>query len=391
MRKLQDLNVRGQRVLLRADLNVPLSTEGGVADDMRIRAVLPTIQWLREHGPERVLIASHLGRPQRPEPRWSLRPVCEVLARLLDAPVELLPVDLKEAREGAEDAASGALLMLENTRFYPGETRNAPDLASELAGFADVFVQDAFGAVHRAHASTSGVPSLLPSAAGLLLQREIAALGGLLGAPARPFTAVLGGAKVSDKIGVIENLLPKVDRILIGGAMANTFLLSQGHPMGSSLVEEDSAQVAADLLEGEWREKIELPVDFVAGPNLDEPDAATVVSGRDVPEDLAAYDIGPETVRRYSELIGESATVFWNGPMGVFEVEGFAQGTYALAAAVAGAEGYTVVGGGDSVAALERSGYAAQVDHISTGGGASLEFLEGQALPGVRVLEEQHA
>lgn len=391
MRKVQDMDVRGRSVLVRADFNVPLTSDGAVADDTRIQATLPTLKWLREQGADKVILASHLGRPKGPDSKWSLRPVVDTLSALLDQPVTLLPSDLDAALEQAQSAPPGSVLLMENTRFHSGEQRNDPDLARKLASFADVFVQDAFGAVHRAHASTEGVARLLPSGAGLLLQREIQALGSLLQSPHRPFTAVIGGAKVSDKIGVIENLLPRVDRVLIGGAMANTFLLSQGHTMGKSLVEPESTDTAAFLLQGEWADKIELPVDFVAADNISDPGSAQAVRVEQVPDDLGAFDIGPATVTRYSAHVEHSATVFWNGPMGVFEVENFAQGTYALAAAVARAEGYTVVGGGDSVAALERSGYADRVDHISTGGGASLEFLEGRNLPGIAVLDEQNA
>jgi phosphoglycerate kinase len=389
LRTLDDLDVRDRVALVRADFNVPLS-EGAVADDTRIRATLPTIAALRRRGARKVVLTSHLGRPKGYDPRLSLLPIAERLSELLELRVPLLPIALEEAEEAAAAADDGSVLLLENTRFYPGEERNDPDLARRLAGLADVFVQDAFGAVHRAHASTVAVARLLPAAAGLLLEREVTALGGLLNNPARPFVALLGGAKVSDKIGVLDSLLPRVDRLLIGGAMANTFLLARGYDMGRSLVEPDSVAAARALLDGRHADKLVLPADLVAAEALDRPEAARTARPGET-GDGAAFDIGPDTAERFAAEIRRAATVFWNGPMGVFETERFARGTYAAARAVAECGGWTVVGGGDSVAALERSGYADRVGHISTGGGASLEVLEGKPLPGIAVLEEGHA
>lgn len=388
MRELQSLDVRGRAVLVRADFNVPLGPMGEVVDDTRIRAAVPTLRWLVGQGASRLVLASHLGRPKGPDARCSLRPVADRLSKLLDMPVALLPVELDEARLAASAAPEGSVLLLENTRFYPGETANDAEFGRRLASLAELFVQDAFGSVHRAHASTVAVARLLPSAAGLLLQREVEVLSSLLQQTGGSFTAVLGGAKVSDKIGVIDNLLPRVGALLIGGAMANTFLLAQGHRMGASLIEPDAVEVASSLLSGEWSRKILLPSDLVFAESLDRPETAQTVQVGQAPGNGAAYDIGPATVQAFGEKIRTSETVFWNGPMGVFETERFARGTYAVASAVADCPGFSAVGGGDSVAAVERSGYADRIDHISTGGGASLEFLEGRLLPGIAALEE---
>ena len=395
MRTLDQLRVGGKTVFVRVDFNVPLSESGEITDDTRIRADLPTLRRLRSLGAAKLVLASHLGRPKGQDPSLSLRPVAARLSELLESgvagvrpAVSLLPLSLGEARSQVEDAPEGAVLMLENTRFYPGETKNDPELAGELAALADAYVNDAFGAAHRAHASTEGVARLLPSAAGLLLQREVEALTRLLESPGRPFTAILGGAKVSDKIGVIQNLLPRVDTLLIGGAMANTFLLARGVQVGRSLVEEENVQAARELLAAAGDGKLLLPVDCVVAADLSRPETARSVPVAEVPPDAAVYDIGSGTLELYSERIRSSETVVWNGPMGVFEVPRFAEGTFGIARAVAKCAGYTVVGGGDSVAAVHRSGYAQQVSHISTGGGASLELLEGRRLPGVAVLEE---
>jgi phosphoglycerate kinase len=387
VRGLDSLDVAGKTVLVRVDFNVPLSPTGEIEDDTRIRAALPTLRELRERGAGKLLLASHLGRPKGVDPKQSLAPVGSRLAELLSTGVEVLPVDLEQARSALHSAPAGVVRLLENTRFYPGETKNDPELARRFAALADAYVNDAFGSAHRAHASTEGVARLLPSAAGRLLEGEVRALARLLEAPERPFVAVLGGAKVSDKIGVIRNLLPRVDRCLIGGAMANTFLLARGLDVGKSLVEPDNVETARQLLGGAGAETLELPRDCVVAEDLSRPETAATVRVNAVPSGLAVYDIGPDTARAYADAVRGASTVVWNGPMGVFETERFAEGTLAVARAVAECEGYTVIGGGDSVSAVHRAGVASRVSHISTGGGASLEFLEGRALPGIAVLE----
>lgn len=378
--------MRGRVVLLRADFNVPLTGAGEVADDTRIRAALPTLRWLVEHGAGKLVLLSHLGRPKGVDGRYSLRPVAGRLSELLGRPVTLLPVDLNEAETAARAAPGGSVLLAENTRFYPGEVKNDGELAHRLASLGELFVQDAFGAVHRAHATTVALARLLPSAAGLLVQREVDALSRLLTRPESGFTAVLGGAKVSDKLGVIESLLPKVSKLLIGGAMANTFLVARGNRMGRSMTEPDLALVAGSILSGPQAHKVVLPADLVVAESLDRPETARVAEPDRVPDACAAFDIGPVAAGSFRDVIRSSQTVFWNGPMGVFEVQPFDKGTYAVAHAVAECSGYTVVGGGDSAAAVARSGDAARIDHVSTGGGASLEFLEGRTLPGLAAL-----
>lgn len=397
MRTLQDMDVRGKVVLVRVDFNVPLSKSGQITDDTRIRSTLPTLQRLLEMGASKLVLASHLGRPKGPDPALSLAPVAARLSELLDTKigarraVSLLPHALDKARELVCSAPAGSVLLLENTRFHPGEERNDSQLAAALASLADAYVNDAFGAAHRAHASTVGIARLLPAAAGLLMEREVRELRRLLEAPRRPFVAVLGGAKVSDKIDVIRNLLPRVDHLLIGGAMANTFLLAQGKDTGKSLVEPDKLALARELLQDDNGGKITLPVDVVVAESLGRPETATTVPVDDVPPDSSIYDIGPDTASAYSRLIQAACTVFWNGPMGVFENERFSRGTIEVARAVAGSDAYSVVGGGDSVAALESAGLADRIDHVSTGGGASLELLEGRVLPGVAALEPTDA
>jgi phosphoglycerate kinase len=379
LRTLDDLDVRSRRVLLRADLNVPLE-DGRVADDFRVRATLPTIRELLDRGARQVVVCSHLGRPKgRPDPRLSLAPVARLLQEALGLPVPLAPTPTGPVPPEARVA------LLENLRFDPGEEGGDPAFAARLAALADVYVDDAFGAVHRAHASVEAVARLLPAAAGRLVEREVAALGRLLEGPERPFVAVLGGAKVADKLPVVRSLLRRVDRLAIGGAMAFTFLVARGGRVGRSPVEEGMVREVAALLE-EAGERILLPVDALAAP-APSPDAPRrQVPADRIPDDLAGLDIGKETARAFVDAIRAARTAFWNGPMGVFEVEGFAAGTRAVAAAMAGADAFTVVGGGDSAAALRRFGYAERVSHVSTGGGASLEFLEGRELPGLAPL-----
>jgi phosphoglycerate kinase len=389
LRTLSDLGALDRkRVLVRVDFNVPLN-EGKITDDTRIRAALPTISYLLDHG-ARVILVSHLGRPKDREPELSLRPAADRLAELTGADVTLAPgVVGDDIRAFAENLAPGDVLMLENVRYEPGETKNDPALAAELASLADVYVNDAFGAAHRAHASTEGVARLVPNhAAGLLLEKEVGALGGLFEDPARPLVAVLGGAKVSDKIAVIERFLEVADTILIGGAMCFPFFAAQGHTVGSSLCAAEDVDLARGTLDGAGsaRAALELPRDLVIADRLAASADVQTVDGVDVPDGMMGLDIGPRTADAYAATILGAGTVFWNGPMGTFEVEPFAAGTRAVAEAVAGAPGTTVVGGGDSAAAMAQFGLAEQVTHLSTGGGASLELIEGKVLPGVEAL-----
>ena len=390
MRTLRDLGeLEGKRVLLRVDFNVPL--EGGrVADDTRIRAALPTIAELRRRGAALVIV-SHLDRPKDREPELSMRPAANRLAELTGADVTLAPGVVGEDVEAfAANLSPGDVLVLENVRYESGETENQSHLAEGLARLADVYVNDAFGAVHRAHASTEGVARLVDErAAGLLLEREVTALTQLMEDPARPLAAVLGGAKVSDKIAVISRFQEVADTILIGGAMCFPFFAAEGHSVGASLCAPEDVELARRALaaDSDSRASIQLPVDLVVADRLAAEAEPQTIDGVDVPEGMMGLDIGPRTAAGYERAIATAGTVFWNGPMGAFEVEPFAAGTRAVAEAVAEAPGTTVVGGGDSVAALQRFGLADRVTHLSTGGGASLELLEGKRLPGVEALE----
>ena len=389
MRTLADLgDLHGKRVLVRVDFNVPL--EGGaVADDTRVKAALPTIQELRNRGAKLVLV-SHLGRPKDREPELSMRPVADRLAELTGADVTMAPGVVGDDVEAfARNLAPGDVLMLENVRYEPGETTNDPELAAALAKLADVYVDDAFGAAHRAHASTVGVARLVDQrAAGLLLEREVSVLTRLLESPERPLIAVLGGAKVSDKIAVIERFRELADTILIGGAMCFPFLAAKGHSVGASLCAEEDVKLAERTLAGQegGRAGLELPVDLVVAERMEADTERQTTEGVEVPEGMMGLDIGPRTAQAYAATIGEAGTVFWNGPMGAFELEAFAAGTRAVAEAVAQAPGTTIVGGGDSAAALQRFGLADRVTHLSTGGGAALELIEGKELPGVMAL-----
>jgi phosphoglycerate kinase len=385
--RLEDLPLQpGSRVLLRTDFNVPLSDSGRIEDDLRIRAALPTIEWLLDR--EVAIIAcSHLGRPKgAPDPRYSLKPVAERLADMMAIEVTLCPeVVGEQASAMAAGLRPQQIMVLENLRFEPGETKGDEELSAALAGLADCYVNDAFGAAHRAHASVVGPPRHIPSAAGRLLGAEIDALGRLLHDPARPFVGLLGGSKVSDKIGVIDALLDRCDLLLVGGAMASTFLAAQGHSVGDSLVEMDQVeQCRARLDTG----RVSVPTDAVVAKDMVHDALTAVVAAAEVPDGWRILDIGPATAAEYSAEVARAGTVFWNGPMGVFEMEPFAAGTRAVAEAVAAADGYTVVGGGDSAAALAKFGLAGRVSHLSTGGGASLEFLEQGDLPGLRALRE---
>jgi phosphoglycerate kinase len=383
LRTLRDLgDIDGKRVLVRVDFNVPLDG-GAVTDDTRIRAALPTLNELSGRG-GRLVLVSHLGRPKDREPELSLRPVADRLAKLTGADVTFAPgVVGEDVRAFSDNLAPGALLMLENVRYEPGETRNDPQLSAALAELGDAYVNDAFGAAHRAHSSTEGVAHLIPQhAAGLLLEREVSVLSGLLEDPARPLLAVLGGAKVSDKLGVIERFRELADTILIGGAMCFPFLAAAGHAVGASLCAPDDVTIAERLSAA----NLILPTDLVIAERLAAEAPTRTLEGLDVPDGWMGLDIGPQTASRYAQLIAEAGTVFWNGPMGAFEVEPFAAGTRAIAGAIASAPGTTIAGGGDSAAALERYGLADQLTHVSTGGGAALELIEGRKLPGVEAL-----
>lgn len=396
IRNVRDADVRGKRVLVRVDFNVPL-VDGVVGDDTRIRAALPTIELLREQG-ARVILVSHLGRPKgEVNPDFSMAPVAVHLAGLLsEGGGQPVSVDLAQevvgphAKERADALFDGQVLLLENSRFEPGETENDPELARRLADLAEVYVNDAFGAAHRAHATTEGVAHLLPAYAGLLLERELAELGRVVSDPKRPLVVVLGGAKVTDKIGVIDRFLELADSILIGGAMCFSFFRAQGISTGNSLVEEDGVKLAAEALDRAAGSNCELllPVDLVIADRFAAEANRRDIDGVEVPEGWMGLDVGPRTGADYSEVIAGAGTVLWNGPMGAFEMEPFAAGTRAVAEAVAAAPGTTVIGGGDSVAALKEFGLDDRVDWLSTGGGASLELLEGRELPGVSALAQ---
>jgi len=409
---VRDLDLKDRRVFIRVDFNVPLAprssaseggtlaprssaSEGGIGDDTRIKATLPTIQYALDAGAAVVILASHLGRPKgKPNAEMSLRPVATRTGELLRKEVAFADDCVGATATSAVKAAPrGGIVLLENLRFHPEEEKNDEGFARQLASLADVYVNDAFGAAHRAHASVDAIVRFLPEAgAGLLMENELRYLGEAVGNPARPYVAVLGGAKVSDKIDVIENLIPRVDRLLIGGAMAYTFLKTQGKPVGTSLVEDDKQGAARDILE---RAKARgatflLPVDHVVAPKL-EAGAPTETLSVDDPKigDRMGLDIGPHTARAYADALQDARMVVWNGPMGVFEIDAFAAGTIAVAQAVANVKGMTIVGGGDSIAAVKKAGVADRITHISTGGGASLEFLGGRTLPGVAVLPDK--
>jgi phosphoglycerate kinase len=389
---VRDAEVEGRRVLVRVDFNVPLA-EGRVADDSRIRAALPTLELLRERGAKLILV-SHLGRPDGPDPELSLAPAAERLGELLGVDVRMAPgVVGPEVEALTEELAPGDVLMLENSRFEPGETTNDPELAAGLARLADLFVNDAFGAAHRSHASTEGVAHLLPAYAGLLLEREVGELDAVRQHPAQPMRLVLGGAKVNDKIGVISHFLDVADRIMIGGAMAFSFFNRQGVPVGNSLVDDDSVEAAGDILASAEESPCELilPVDLVLGREFSAETERRELDGTGVPDGWMGLDIGERTAAAYADAIAGAGTVFWNGPMGAFELEPFAAGTRAVAEAMAAAPGTTVAGGGDSVAALDHFGLIGQVDWVSTGGGASREFLAGCELPGIAALLDSDA
>lgn len=387
-RTVRDIEVKGKRALVRVDFNVPLA-DGKVADDTRIRGALPTIQYLLEQGAA-VILMSHLGRPKG-QMREELRmdPVARRLSELLGRKVIKLDDCIgPEVEQTAAKLQAGQVVLLENLRFHPDEEENDLDFAQQLASLADVYVNDAFGTAHRAHASTAGVPKYLPSASGLLMERELEVLGNTLTNPVRPFVGILGGAKVSGKIGVIRNLLSRVDSFLLGGSMANTFLKAQGHEVGQSLLEDESLPVARQIME-EAGGKLVLPVDVVVADAFAADAKAKTVSVQKVPANWRILDVGPETLSLFEEKLASAKTVVWNGPMGVFEFPRFAAGTVTLAKILTETQATTIVGGGDSIAALQQAGLLHRMSHVSTGGGASLEFLGGKTLPGVAALEDK--
>jgi phosphoglycerate kinase len=385
---ITDIDVKGKRVLVRVDYNVPIK-DGKVDDDTRIRAAMPTLTYLLDHGAA-LILCSHLGRPKGgPEAKYSLRPVADHLSQLMGKPVFFAEDCVGPIAEKAARALMpGDVLLLENTRFHPGEEKNDLDLARQLASLADVYVNDAFGSAHRAHSSTEGVARYLPAVAGFLMEKEIRYLGQAVANPKRPFIAILGGAKISDKIGVIRNLLAKADQVLIGGGMANTFFKAQGYPVSDSLVEDEALDTARELLQkGDGR--LRLPVDVVIGDRFDAAAECKTMPMGPIPEGWRILDIGPKTVAAYQKVIAEAGTVVWNGPMGVFEFPRFADGTFGVAKAVAESGAISIIGGGESVSAIQKSGLADKITHISTGGGASLEMLEGLTLPGLAALNDK--
>ena len=392
---LKDIELKGKRVLCRVDFNVPLDADGNISDYTRIVAALPTIQYILGQGGKLVL-CSHLGRPHgAADPRFSLAPVARYLNRLIGVPVAMAPDCVGPVAEMlTEEMSIGDVVLLENLRFHPGEEANDPEFCQALARLGDVYVNDAFGAAHRAHASTAGVTRYLqPAVSGLLLSKGIHYLGTALADPERPFVAILGGAKVSDKIPVIENLLDKVDTLIIGGGMAYTFLKAKGHRVGGSLVEEELVDLARSLMEQAATRGLQilLPIDHILAGSFSADAEAQTSPDIDIPEGKMALDIGPETRRLYCSELRKAGTVIWNGPMGVFEFEAFAEGTFTVARALADADVTSIIGGGDSVAAVTLSGLSEQMTHISTGGGASLEFLEGKQLPGIEALSDAPA
>ena len=388
---IRDADLTGKRVLIRVDFNVPLK-EGVVKDDTRIRAALPTIEYILSQKGASLVVMSHFGRPKgKKNPEFSMAPIGKRFAELLGKPVKVAPdVIGPEVEKEVKSLKAGEVLLLENVRFYPDEEANNPDYAKALASYGDVYVNDAFGTAHRAHASTEGVAHFLPSYAGFLIEKEVKFMAPLLENPAHPFVAIIGGAKVSSKIGVLQSLLRTCDTMVIGGGMAYTFLTVQGHKVGKSLVEADYLDTARDFLKAAAEKKVNviLPVDHIAAEAFDENAAPVAVDGIDIPDNLMGMDVGPKTIALIKDAISKAKSVVWNGPLGVFEFDSFAKGTLDIAKAVADCKGTTVVGGGDSVAAVNKFGLADKLSHVSTGGGASLEFLQGLPLPGIVALQK---
>jgi phosphoglycerate kinase len=391
-KSVREIDVKDKKILMRVDFNVPLDKQGQITDDTRIRAALPTIRYLQDHG-AKIILVSHLGRPKgKPKDELRLDPVAQRLADLLASEVHKMDDCLGPEVEAAVNRLeSGEILLLENIRFYPEEEKNDREFARKLAALADIYVNDAFGTAHRAHASTAGVAEFLPSVGGFLMEKEINVLGGALSNPERPFVAIIGGSKVADKIRVIENLLDKVDTMIIGGGMANTFLKAAGFNMGKSLVDDNKLALANSLLEKARAKGVNLvlPEDLVVAAAFKEDAEHKTVPAGEVPTDWLALDIGSQSAAKFAQLVSQAKTVIWNGPMGVFEMEPFSHGTNKIAAALAASKAVSIVGGGDSAAVIEKIGAADKITHISTGGGASLEFLEGRALPGVEILADK--
>jgi len=390
---VRDIDVSGKKVLVRCDFNVPMK-DGEITDDIRITSALPTIRYLMENG-ARVILMSHMGRPKgEAKPEFSLKPVADRLSKLLEKDIIFAPSDavvddsVKAAAEGLQD---GQVMLLENVRYRKEETKNEEPFTGQLASLGEIFVNDAFGTAHRAHCSTAGLAEYMPSVSGFLIEKEVKFLGDALEKPERPFVAIMGGAKVGDKIPVIENLIKKVDCLIIGGGMSYTFFKAMGYEIGKSILDEESIELAAELMKKAEAAGVELllPVDTVCAEEFSNNSRKAIYDRDAIPEDMMGMDIGPKTVELYEKAVAKAGTVVWNGPMGVFEMESFAEGTKAVAAALAESGAVTVIGGGDSAAAVEQFGYADKMTHISTGGGASLEFLEGKALPGIECLEDR--
>ncbi len=393
-KRMDELQVTGEKVLVRCDFNVPMDKEGNITDDIRIRAALPTIQYLLDQNAA-VILMSHLGRPKgEPSPKYSLKPVAKRIGELLKKEVTFADDDTVTgpiAQQAAKDLTPGQVMLLQNVRYRKEEEKNDPSFSRELASLGTMYVNDAFGTAHRAHSSTTGLAEYLPAAMGYLIEKEVKFLGKALEDPEKPFVAILGGAKVSDKIGVIENLLNKVDTLVIGGGMAYTFLKAKGFEIGKSLLEEDKIQLATQLMEtaAEKNVNLLLPIDTISASEVSAEASFQTVDIESMPADGIGVDIGPKTVARYAQVIQQSKTVVWNGPMGVFEIEAFSTGTREVAKALAESKAVTIIGGGDSAAAVEQMGFADSMTHISTGGGASLEFLEGKVLPGIAAIPEK--
>ena len=390
---VRDIDVKGRKVIVRVDFNVPMK-EGVITDDVRMTAALPTINYLLENGAA-VILMSHLGRPKgQPKPEFSLKPVAEHLKELVSCPVIFAASDLVVddcVKKQAADLKCGEIMVLENLRFRPEEEKNGEEFSKELASLADIYVNDAFGTAHRAHASTAGIAAFLPAVSGFLIEKELKFLGEAVDSPRRPFVAILGGSKVSDKIAVIENLLDKADTVIIGGGMAYTFLKANGCPIGASLCEEDRLELARDLQKKAQEKGVKflLPVDSKLGDRFAEDCATAFADSETMPEGWMGLDIGPKTIDLYQKAVKDAGTVLWNGPMGVFEFKAFEDGTRAVAQALAESSAVTVVGGGDSAAAIKKFGLEDRISHVSTGGGASLEYLEGKVLPGVAALQDK--